>query len=60
MGVLSLPPPNRTPRPKALSLFLSQARGGDDKVKAFWRGSRTVREHLRTLLKFVHHVLPVF
>ena len=25
---------------KALSL--SQARGGDDKVKAFWRGSRTV------------------
>ena len=43
-----------------LSLFLSQARGGDDKVKAFWRGSRTVREHPRTLLKIVHHVLSVF
>ena len=45
---------------KSLSLFLSQARGGDDKVKAFWRGSRTVRKHPRTLLKIVHHVLSVF
>ena len=45
---------------KRLSLFLSQARGGDDKVKAFWSGSRTVRAHPRTLLKIVHHVLSVF
>ena len=45
---------------KRLSLFLSQARGGDDKVKPFWSGSRTVREHPRTLLKIVHHVLSVF
>ena len=36
------------------------SRGGDDKVKAFWRGSQTVRAHPQTLLKIVHHVLSVF
>ena len=32
----------------------------DDKVKAFWRGSQTVRAHPQTLLKIQHHVLSVF
>ena len=45
---------------KSVSLFLSQARGEDDKVKPFWSGSRTVRAHPRTLLKIVHHVFSVF
>ena len=44
---------------KALSLSLSST-WGDDKVKAFWRGSWTVRAHPRTLLKIEHHVLSVF
>jgi hypothetical protein len=40
-----------------LPLFLSQARGGDFKVKTFWRDSRTVRAHPQTLIKILHHVL---
>ena len=61
MDVTHPPPPTKPhTTSKRLSLFLSQARGGDDKVKAFWHGSRTVREHPRTLLKIVHHVLSVF
>ena len=59
---MSLSHPSTKPHTniKKVSLFLSQARGGDDKVKPFWSGSRTVRAHPRTLLKIVHHVLSVF
>ena len=59
---MSLSHPSTKPHTniKKVSLFLSQARGGDDKVKPFWSGSRTVRAHPRTLLKIVHHVLAVF
>ena len=57
---LSLSPTKPHISSKRLSLFLSQARGGDNKVKPFWSGSRTVRAHPRTLLKIVHHVLSVF
>ena len=57
---LSLPSTKPHTNIQKLSLFLSQARGGDHKVKTFWSGSRTVRAHPRTLLKIVHHVLSVF
>ena len=60
-GVVSLTSPTKPqPYPQKASLFLSQARGGDVKVKAFWRGSRTVREHHWTLRNNLHHVLSVF
>ena len=60
MGVPLTPPHQTAHLIQMLSLVLSQARGGDDKVKTFWRGSRTVRAHTRTLLKILHHVFSVF
>ena len=49
-----------TPYPQKLSFFLSQARGGDIKVKVVWCDSRTVPALPRTLLVILHHVLSVF
>ena len=58
--LLSSPTTKPTTFNHKLSLFLSQARGGDFKVNGVWLDSRTVRALPRTLLDNLHHILSVF